>query len=572
MSDAPAPSRWRAWLLAAAVADVALFRLSDVPAADVKRVVLLVTALVALAFTLRRIRVVSMHSAQLLALAFVGFSLASSLWGLPAGRLDVAPWIAGAAIAGCAASLGRGEALRTLRGAALGAGTASSLFTLFAYARGHRGFELHGLQGNPNWLGLLLAVTIPFAIDALYTCIEERRRVAALVLAVLVVQLVALGLAHARVAWLATLVAAGFLLARRRGPLVLGALLLLAAPLAFAATGELPDDIRDAPADVALSGRLWIARVSLRAAWHALPLGTGAGGFAHAFLGAQGELLAALDPAVASRRFVNATTAHGDFLQALVETGPLGLLLLAGAIFQALRAKADRAVTAALLALAITMVGDSPLRQPAIVPLVALAFATLPVPSNASRLDKSPLALAIGAMLLLAWLTPGAVRCGSSARLRSRAEAEPLHRRALLERSVAIDPTSGESVLALGLAELDAGAAKRALTTLAHARVLLANVGTDVAIGNAHARLGEHDAAIFAYRRALAQNPGQLRARVNLAELLRLEGRLAEARSEFVIAKRCWPFHAAVRELDERLREDRVDDDAAHSPFSAPPH
>src|SRR6185295_10929928 len=86
------------------------------------------------------------------------------------------------------------------------------------------------------------------------------------------------------------------------------------------------------PALRSLAGRFWIWRVAARAATGALPWGDGLGSFPRLFLDRQGDALAGLQPAEAARRFVNATTAHDDWLELTAELGLPGLLLFASTI------------------------------------------------------------------------------------------------------------------------------------------------------------------------------------------------------------------------------------------------
>jgi tetratricopeptide (TPR) repeat protein len=85
----------------------------------------------------------------------------------------------------------------------------------------------------------------------------------------------------------------------------------------------------------------------------------------------------------------------------------------------------------------------------------------------------------------------------------------------------------------------------------------MANVGTDVALGNAHLGTGALGPAIAAYQAALARHPGSFRGHANLAEALRRQGRLAEATQHLEVARRLLPGHPKLAELAERLTRDR---------------
>jgi tetratricopeptide (TPR) repeat protein len=147
-------------------------------------------------------------------------------------------------------------------------------------------------------------------------------------------------------------------------------------------------------------------------------------------------------------------------------------------------------------------------------------------------------------------------------RLTAAREAEPEAQRALLAGAARIDPRSGEVALERGLRELDQGHAEIALAELQRSRPLLANVGTDVAIGNAEALLGNPDAAVAAYERALAGNPGSFRAHANLGQTLITLGRLDEGDRHLAIAGELWPGHPRLREMLDRARRARIDREA----------
>jgi tetratricopeptide (TPR) repeat protein len=597
--------------LAIAAAIAGLAHDPSAPAAEPKRALALLVGLVGLALAWGR--AASTRRARgrpgALAIAFVAASAASAIYGIPSGLLDLASWIAAVGLALGAASLGRPAAVSTLRLAALGLGGGASAIALAQAARGARGMALEGWQGNPNWLGLLIAVTLPVSLDAAWARLRDARRSpgdrAALAAALasggaMVVQLPALLLSHSRVAWLATLVALPVLGIRRGTPrrrwlaaagmaatVALIAVVLVRrarasepAPRARASAArgqgteakvEAAEGDHDAPIGVALSGRLAIARPSAQAALTEAPLGAGLGRFGHAFLPAQGEALATLPPREASRRFLNATTAHDEYLQAAVESGPLvGLLLLAAlvaAVRDHLRARFP-AGAASTLALAVCALADSPLRQPAVVLMVGLLFASAgsgSAPPDAR--DARRRRALIGAALLATFaLSPIATRTWLASRLRTRARIDavelPEARLSLLTRAARLDPGSGETMLDLGLARLELGDAEGALPALTRSRALLANVGTSIAIGNAELALGRADRAEAAYREALGANPGSSRAHADLAEALLALGRFDDAEAHARTALSIAPGDGRVRDQIDRVRRARMDAEA----------
>jgi tetratricopeptide (TPR) repeat protein len=604
--------------LAIAAALAGVVRDPSAPAADAKRALSLVVALAACAIVLvrspaaRRFRLAP--RAPHLALGAIGVSAASALYGLPSGLLDLGTWVAGVALAVAIGSLGRAHAIATLRTTALSLGGGASAIALAQAARGAAGMHLEGGQGNPNWLGLLLAVTLPLSLDALrahvralvrararggdarHTTLAGTCAVTAITAITATAQLAALYASHSRVAWLAALIALPIVFHRRETArarvVAVGVAVALTAvvaavaiarqerassPVAKASSGTHASHARvehdaegsaevahDAPLGTALGGRLAIARTSALAAWTELPFGAGLGRFGHVYLAAQGEQLASLPPREASRRFLNATTAHDEWLQVAVESGPLALGLLAAAFALAawaqLRAR-YAAGAASLVACAVCAVADSPLRQPAIVIVVALLFAALPSQREAavttSWRRRAPLLVALAACGLA---LPVAARSYLAARLRTQAlDALPAARLPLLAKSARLDPGSGESALDLGLARLEADDPEGALSALRRSRALLANVGTSIAIGNAELARGKPELAEPAYLEALALHPGSLRAHADLAEALRQLGKLDEAESHARTALSISPGDARLRELVDRIHRDRMD-------------
>jgi len=602
-----------AWSLAAAVAIAIVAYDPRAPAADPKRAIGLLVAVIALAASvadrnayLERQRGVGSRSVDarrpaslpsltlgvrvLLrggggnspVLAFVGFVAwcgVTLLWGVPSGARDLGAWVAAAGIAlACPVDRARRAAER----AAVLAGSASAAIALLQRLAGARGIFVHGGQGNANWLGLLLAITLPLTLGlALHLRREGAARASLATMAAFALQLVGLALSHSRVAWAAsalTLSALALPFARSmpsrwRVLVVVAPIAAIAIPLAIAVrtpARAAPSSIAegdDVPLSIAWQGRVWIWRASADAAVAALPAGAGLGGFAHAYLDAQGERLAPLDPKSASHRFINATTAHADWLEVLVDSGLPALALLAlalawGAIGAARGGWPSGA--AALAALAICAAGDSPLRQPGVALLLGLVLAGSMdhVRSTPRRTAWKPLGSILRAGLLVHAAVLLAVSSSvwiAARRLTAAKESPPIARRALLARAARLDPRSGEIALERGLLELAEGDADAAIEALRRSRALVANVGTDVAIGNAEVLLGRPEAALDAYDVALRRHPGSFRAHANITQPLLALGRLDEAERHLAIAAALWPGHPRLGEMAARIRRARID-------------
>jgi tetratricopeptide (TPR) repeat protein len=551
MSDERQTDR-RGWVLGVAAALALLAWDPAAPAADPKRALVLLVAAAALASVRRSPAPVEVPAAAPLFVAFAALGALSLARGAGPGWRDAAT-LGGAALLMAGASLRpRAEAATVARAAASALGGGAALWTLLQAAGGARGLALHGGQGNPNWLGLVLAVTLPLSLSALLRAprgSQHERLLAVLVLP----QIPALLLAQSRTAWVALAVAGVVTLADRRVPLKRNAALALAVAVGAAATLL----VAHGGALRSLEGRIWIWRLAARAAAGALPWGEGLGAFPHRFLALQGEALAGLPPAEAARRFVNATSAHDDWLEITVEMGLPGLLLLAAALgagIVACRRAGARAEAATLIAFAVAALGDSPLRQPAALVPVALALACAPRTLVLSAsLGPALRKVALPGLLAAAALLPVAAARWLGAHLATTArDADPDRMAVLLARAAAIDPRSGEIAFAAGLAHLERGEPDAALPELERSRPLLPQVATDVAIGNAHLIAGDATAAAAAYERALRFDPGSFRAHANLAVALRRLGRDAEADRHLRAARLVWPHHPALVEIAEQ--------------------
>ena len=559
-------------------------------AADPKRVVILGVALVVAAAALAKpvARPPTRTVAQYTLLPFVLLSAVTAAWGTAAGLRDLGTFAAATLVAWTFRPVSA-RALAMRIGSLAGGG--ASLVALVAFAGGALGFALHGGQGNPNWLGLLLAVTLPLSLDAV-ACDGARRRWPVVPVALAAVQLPALFLAHSRVAWVAAavaLAAAGIAAkksfsSRRRArgagavlaAIGVGAIFACAvmlgerAPARAASASHVSDDRtpEDGSAARSFAGRVWIWRISARAALAAPFLGAGLGGFPERYLTMQGDALSTLPPREASRRFVNATTAHDEPLQVAVESGSLAALLLVLGL-SALVVGHFRAgrlgLGGASLAVLIASLGDSPLRQPAIALLVGLLVAAerprpLSAPIARSRLffrvEKVLVALAIlGGGSLLGAATRGFL--GGHIATTASEIVDPGARARRLAHALAVDPSSGEIRFALGTNALAAGSAELALTHFEAARPR--TVGTLSAIGEASLAIDDAHRAANAWNAALALHPGSARAHLGLAESEHRLGHDDRAEASLRIAKLLLPGDPRVAAMEDRLGEARSD-------------
>lgn len=547
------------------------------PAADFKRVLGLVVGIAACGWQLASWKRQANHVTAGL-VAWIGFAMLSGLslaWGRTQGQNDLACWVACGCVGVAALGIDGKQRERAVVEAAFAAGSVASMVAIVQVVAGARGLLVHGGQGNGNWLGLLLAITIPLSVGLLQERRRPRDRAWPALAALVAVQGAALALSQSRTAWVA-LAAAGLgwrcrraSLQRSTVALAIGcASLLLVASLRqpAATSSQTHAETPSIPSSAATSfdGRLRIWRASADAAAEYLPWGAGLGSFAHVYLAAQGKRLAQVAPAEASRTFENATTAHNDWLQACVESGLLAPLLLAAALVSAaegMRRSGFFHGFSATIALAVCAAADSPWRQPGVALLAGLLLAS---GAWTIRLRVPRAALLVAAIACAALLLARSTETWVAARLETQAREAPVERRmALLKRAVAAAPASGEALLELGIAHQELGDPRGALPLLQTSREMLANVGTDVAIGNAHLALGDAISAAADFERAVHLHPGGFRARVNLAEALRHLGRLEEAFGQLRVAKTLYPGHPKLRELQLRLENDRIERDVA---------
>jgi tetratricopeptide (TPR) repeat protein len=489
---------------------------------------------------------------------FVGVSALSLAWGAPAGTFDLALWLAGFGVALGSLEFPLAKRVDAVEWMSAAGGAGSAAYALAQAAGGARGVFLHGGQGNADWLGLWLAATLLPTLALLRKTFAAGNRARWVIGASLAFQLVGLALARSRVAWFALglglllLAAVAFRKAEGARRRVAAAALVLIPVSTAIALAIVPRAIPRLSA--AWTGRTGIWSVALQIAVESAPIGAGLGSFARHFLDLQGARLQSLEVADAARAFVNAGRAHSDWLELFAESGPVAPLLLGSALFFAAREhfKAQRAeLGAALAVLAVAMVADSPLRQPAIVLVLGgILAATSARPRVVPLRWVAPLLLVASSLLLAvsvsAWL---------GERLVSRAaQASADERRSLLERAARLDPRSGVASLEYGLALLESGRPEHALRELESSRALLPDVGTDVAIASAELALGRPSFARNALLRALAKNPGSFKARVNLAALELEQENLEQARRHLQAARSLYPGSPRLPPLVEALR------------------
>ncbi len=370
--------------------------------------------------------------------------------------------------------------------------------------------------GNPIFLGTAMAASLPIVLAG----VARTGRARLLWAGALALEASGLFLAHSRAAAFGLLAALGFwALARLEGRRLLQA--LAAGALAAAAVTW------------TVWGREWTHGLIWRdafALWRAKPwLGCGLGRFHLEFPGFASTELKARWPAGA----VIINFAHNEYLQTLVETGPLGLgALLAVPVAGWLALRRDNtgamrgACSAGALALFSAAFVSPDLR------FGASSFAAFALLGAAASVEARPTlvpgALSACALAACAWL---AVRPALAVR-RNAAEV-PFHvgadagRMAELEDRLKRAPNDADTEEEIGYLKAKASDFAGAATAFRRAAELApSRPGPLNNLGNLCYLSGDADGAIGWWEKSLAVAPEQIDARLNLAKLLCESGRL----------------------------------------------
>lgn len=404
--------------------------------------------------------------------------------------------------------------------------------------------------GNPIFLGTALASSLPVALSRAYS---SEGRASALWGAGVALQASALALTHSRSAVLGLLVGLALCaLARMNGRRLAAAVVTAAGLIAAAAW--------------LFRGREWthglIWRDSL-ALWRAHPLlGCGLGRFHLEFPAFASAALKARWPE--GRVIVN--FAHNEYLQTLVETGPLGVAALAAVpvcAWLAMRRdpsaenRFDRCAAASgALALFASAFVSPDLRFGA---SAFAAFALLGAASPAvPRGVALPAVVPASALLVffgLAAQAPLAVRRNAMEAPFVDGSAAGADIRAL-EGRVSESPKDADAAEQLGFlkakaADYDgAAAAFRRAAELAPSRP-----GPLNNLGNLAYLKRDFDGAIAWWSKSLTADPNQIDARLNLAKLLCERGRLKECSGHLDEVLRRDPSNAKARVLYKKMVE-----------------
>ncbi len=519
-------------------------------------------ALVASAWTAFRKAPVVLSAPLAAAGAWVAWSCLTLLWGSPSALADRGLAIAALVVALSARATWSPDALREqLRKLAVFLGVSCAGWALYQYATGARGNYVHGTMGNPNWLGLLLAVTLLLSLPGRAALRGARGRWLTALIAT--PQLAALYVAHSRVAWVALGVATIFGVLRLRTAISqrvaphLAWLCASAAPAA--AWGATPG--AGAGWERALEGRRFLWRCALEAiSLHPASVltGFGSGRFPGAFLEGQGALLSGLGERSAARTFQAVQSAHSDWLQSLVEHGAGGWLLLVAWFWFALRPKPPAQTwllgEMTLVALMICAIADAPLQQPAVLVLALLTTAALGGDAfgHLPRVRRFPLWWL--ALALLAVVTRISAAHWLGERSIYSARQNPEHRAAELGRAVSLDPNSAQAHFELAVALVDSGRPALALDHAEQSRQLSPSLSCELVRAKALSRLGRLQEALGVLREARRFSPGSFRVNLGLAALELELRELDAAETSLRRATRVLPGDPRLEPLRQRLR------------------
>jgi O-antigen ligase len=402
--------------------------------------------------------------------------------------------------------------------------------------------------GNPIFLGTALASALPVSLARSYE--SSRRR--ALWAAAAALQGAALLLTHSRAAVFGLLAGlALWALARLRGRR-LAAALGAAAGLAAAAAW-------------AFHGREWTHALIWRDAlslWRAHPLlGCGLGRFHLEFPAFASEALKARWPE--GRVIIN--FAHNEYLQTLVETGPLGLAVLTAipiAAWLMLRLDdgteggLDRGAAAAgALALFASAFVSPDMRFGA---SAFAAFVLLAAAFPAREAGAAPPAVIPPAALLFFF----ALAIQPALAVRRNAMEAPFHdgagagRIREMEVRLAGSPKDADAAEELGFIKAKASDFAGARAAFLRAAELdPSRPGPLNNLGNLAYLAGDFDGAIGWWGKSLAAAPEQIDARLNLAKLLCERGRLKECSGHLDEVLRREPSNAKARVLYKKMVE-----------------
>lgn len=224
--------------------------------------------------------------------------------------------------------------------------------------------RVYGTLGNPNFVGVLMASSVPLALATVARAASAfERRIAALALPIQAAALVATGSRGAVLGLAAAVAAYAVLRWSRRVRIGLGAVAVFAAVAVLVSPGR--------PIDTTAAGRLYLWRVVSPHAWDAPVAGAGPGAVELHFPRWQ---RGAAREGLRDRRFAGLTDhVHNDYLEALVERGVPGLVTLIAPLIALLvlvigvpRPVAPElaATTAAVAAGAACALVDFPLARP----------------------------------------------------------------------------------------------------------------------------------------------------------------------------------------------------------------
>jgi len=446
--------------------------------------------------------------------------------------------------------------MRRLLRLAAGLGGLEGLLLLLQVLAGQHAFDFSALPsvkwrsfgtlGNPNWVGALLAATLPLAAAYSERASGAERLGWQLTSTAILTGLV---LTLSRGAWAAA-AAGGIVLVLLSGGRMACRLVTTCAvafPLAVGAAlagfggSELAGELTQTASMVG-RWRMWRITASLIAARPVL--GWGPGRFAGIYPTFQRIAFHDQAPAIAVTDVTNHP--HSDYLFFGVEAGLVGLaafcILLALVLRHAVARDARREaapLAAALVALAVHGIVDVPLRLPATTAVFCLVVvAVLDYKARASPASLRPLSVPerVGVALIMTLALVQSVRLLLVDRwLQGARDAwvagRPAEAEQLALRGLRFEPTHGELWDVLARARLRLGDDDGAFVAAREAQRTLPTADDAYIIAAIERRRGRHEEAIEELRALHETLPGLIRPRVLLAETYLEAGQSDQARA-----------------------------------------
>ena len=498
-------------------------------------------------------------------LLFLGWGGLSLQWSPAPGRglVQLATWALGwavltqmgqALVARSGATVQRGRRVVIL--AWLAAGVVCSLVALYQRLWGWRVgvHQVTGTLGNPNLVAISLLALLPLGHSLARTEDALWLRIVGWMSAPILVA--GVWATRCRAAWIAMAAMGLYWLAttrwspRRR----------LVAVVGLGALAAVGGWIWQSVLQEELTGRLWLARISLGVIRDAPWVGTGLGGYANGAAWSQAALLGRQ-----TGPWSNLHDAHNQLLMVLAELGPVGVLGLALVVFPPLvrcfRSRADpvaRDAMAAWIGLGVMGLSESVLLSPVV---VLIAFGWLALGQTGDGKDRPhPYFVGLGAAVVLVgglWVASGQLLANyylgrglaAASQPGSQSGSAAHLRRAVVDYSTGLsyggDPS--ELLLHRAIAWRELGRLDRAGRDMEASYRLLPSPERALFLGDLAVSRRAYGDAIWWYQRAIQIHPRYARGYNNLGVAHLRAGQVSQACRYLRRALSLRPFGRSIR-------------------------